>query len=1058
MSTDVAHSRMLQGFNPKKFCQMESSSSSDSDSDNSNLNNHTTRSEPALSTLLRSQRQHGRDSQPALTSSGGGGSGSSRASSTSSRRPKNVKGAAALVTELQMHVCPAKVGTCCEKPFDGSDVAILDAAKAAVLLRTEIFVTESSTRKNQMQNLLNLMWKLQRSDMPYVWPNPGEHHGLERKAKLGYHTETGFVCCCEICFTRLIDCCKPSGTPTSYWIGARHAFMRGETSCKYKRQLDVSSHRNQKQKMNTNIPVAMKNVGVENSEYSNTELSFLNWLGWYVQEGWAENSPIDLHWHLQYTTRKQVIDLYEKRCIEKNECACLMNEKGYIKCLRKLTKIPFMYPGHKHQLLVRFSKYSAFSKCLICLCLVLLLNGTLDANRRAELLAELQCHREVMYNERKLLHYDRQMSIDTHWHVCVMTDWMDKFKVRLPGLSMRSAKGAGVDDVKFVQPTVGIVMIFGFGTFYFVADSTVPGNANLNLEMLNVALQKMFATRCREAKPTPISVSEYMDGASVNRCATVLGFLQLLVKLGLLTKAQLTILLMGHSHELGDQNFGSVSHHLKSKGILLRVVEDLIREIPNAFTDERLKPREVIKLDVVHDWTGWLKPYIGKIANIKGLVPDVQRVHHLECHDDGIWYKQLQQDKGYWNRTPLDVLPYGMPEWDDLQLQLPSTNTAHWKHLKTEAQVQTTFFKLWDSRVHFPTAEHIFTKQLEAHYKEYFAEFSEGVTEDIKKRKVEGGQPGEDSESDDVELSADMDNSGDAEAAAVGGKRKTKSKGLKFKVLSDLEMYETRLKSTEHKITIREWPHAQNDAKERIFKDVIRPVVAPMYMVRSKAHPEGTKTETEHKNEVLAAFINGADDHAAMKEGRAALKKLYAPKEPNANKSKASLHKQSRDDANHTRKNSTKKEKGVQDVTKDIIRNIQARNPSVLTKEEQQVIASEDEAKVSADEDKEEELGNYAHLVFGVHKWTEIEGCEEGYDMMVGIEYEVEDLLEGEEQRQWVRLLHKYNSFDEFAAKLYLQNADAEAVLVEWRQGLDLNPSPNPNSNPSPANSNTLYQ
>lgn len=105
-------------------------------------------------------------------------------------------------------------------------------------------------------------------------------------------------------------------------------------------------------------------------------------------------------------------------------------------------------------------------------------------------------------------------------------------------------------------------------------------------------------------------------------------------------------------------------------------------------------------------------------------------------------------------------------------------------------------------------------------------------------------------------------------------------------------------------------------------------------------------------------------------------------------------------------------------------------------------------------------MGNYAHLVFGVHKWTEIEGCEEGYDMMVGIEYEVEDLLEGEEQRQWVRLLHKYNSFDEFAAKLYLQNADAEAVLVEWRQGLDLNPSPNPNSNPSPqaANSNTLYQ
>ena len=326
--------------------------------------------------------------------------------------------------------------------------------------------------------------------------------------------------------------------------------------------MEFSEHkhtRKTKHAANVQSSRAIQKTGACTDEYyTNTELAFLNWLGYYVKEGWAECSPIDLHWHLQYTTKKQIYEIYERRCNENNDVHSLMDHTGYKVALRKLNRIPFVHPGHHHPLLVRFSKYSAFSKCLICLCLVLLLNGTLDSQRRAELLAELRCHREVCYSERQILHFDRQMSIDSDWHVCVMTDWMDKFKVRVPGLSMRTGKGFGVDDVKYVQPTVGIVMIFGYGTFYFVADSTVPGNANLNLEMLNISLQRMFATRCREAKPTPISVSEYMDGAPVNRCHTVIGFLQWLVKMELLSKAQLTILLMGHSHELGDQNFGTV--------------------------------------------------------------------------------------------------------------------------------------------------------------------------------------------------------------------------------------------------------------------------------------------------------------------------------------------------------------------------------------------------------------------------------------------------------------------------------------------------------------------
>ena len=725
-------------------------------------------------------------------------------------------------------------------------------------------------------------------------------------------------------------------------------------------------------------------------------------------------------------------------------------------------------------MLIRFSKYSSFSKCLICLCLVLLLSGTLDPNRRAELLAELHCHRVICYNERKCLHYDRQMSVDTEWHVCVMTDWMDKFKVRLPGLSMRTAKGAGVDDVKFVQPTVGIVMIFGYGTFYFVADSTVPGNANLNLEMLNIALQRMFATRCREGKPTPISVSEYMDGAPVNRCATVLGFLQLLVKSGLLSKAQLDIMLMGHSHELGDQNFGSVSHHFKSKGIVLRDVTDLMREIPNAFTDEKLKPRDVIKIDVVHDWTAWLRPYIGQIANIKGLVPDIQRVHHLECHPDGIWYKQLQQDNGYWNRKPLDVLPYGVPEWSDLKLQLPSNHDGMKKHLKTEAQVQLNFFKLWNSHEHFRTAKHIFTQELRAHYEAYFAEFSEiRVVHNEKQKRWKDREATATGKHKGHTRVADEEGSGEAAAAAnVKGtsdtdtsnagtdasddehvdmkgteatkavnarqpkrKRNRKQQKMECVVLGDLTQYEARLIAGEHKITIGSWPLAKPEGTQRIFKDVIRPVVAiaPMYMVRGKANPDGVKTVTEHKNEVLSAFIDGADDHAAVKEGRAALLKLFTGKDEKNGKAKGSKA-NAPTTVTETASKKMMKQRAVQEATKQVLHNIHQRNPAALTPSEKAVCgASMPEDKDEAEEDMA--LGDYQHLVFGVHKHTFEQGGEDCFDIMVGIEYEEKDLQAGEDMRQWVRLLHKYESFGEFAKILYNQNSDSETVWVQWGEG-----------------------
>ena len=80
---------------------------------------------------------------------------------------------------------------------------------------------------------------------------------------------------------------------------------------------------------------------------------------------------------------------------------------------------------------------------------------------------------------------------------------------------------------------------------------------------------------------------------------------------------------------------------------------------------------------------------------------------------------------------------------------------------------------------------------------------------------------------------------------------------------------------------------------------------------------------------MLAAFINGADDHAAVKEGRAALKKMYTA-DAGPNLDDLVLKKAAR--------TTKKRQKEVQDVTKSIMKNIKARNAAVLTKEEHELI------------------------------------------------------------------------------------------------------------------------
>ena len=264
-------------------------------------------------------------------------------------------------------------------------------------------------------------------------------------------------------------------------------------------------------------------------------------------------------------------------------------------------------------------------------------------------------------------------------------------------------------------------------------------------------------------------------------------------------------------------------------------------------------------------------------------------------------------------------------------------------------------------------------------------------------------------------------------------KRNRKQQKMECVVLGDLTQYEARLIAGEHKITIGSWPLAKPEGTQRIFKDVIRPVVAPMYMVRGKANPDGVKTVTEHKNEVLSAFIDGADDHAAVKEGRAALLKLFTGKDEKNGKAKGSKAK-APTTATETASKKMMKQRAVQEATKQVLHNIHQRNPAALTPSEKAVCgASMPEDKDEAEEDMA--LGDYQHLVFGVHKHTFEQGGEDCFDIMVGIEYEEKDLQAGEDMRQWVRLLHKYESFGEFAKILYNQNSDSETVWVQWGEG-----------------------
>ena len=121
---------------------------------------------------------------------------SMKTTSVHSRRFESLKTATQVVSELGLRTCVGK--TTCDKPYDSTGDALLDAAKTAMSLRRRIFETAGLKITNTTQKVLDVLWDLQRHDAPLAWPNPSEHHAVTRKANLGYQTDRKYVWCISV--------------------------------------------------------------------------------------------------------------------------------------------------------------------------------------------------------------------------------------------------------------------------------------------------------------------------------------------------------------------------------------------------------------------------------------------------------------------------------------------------------------------------------------------------------------------------------------------------------------------------------------------------------------------------------------------------------------------------------------------------------------------------------------------------------------------------------------------------------------------------------------------
>lgn len=524
---------------------------------------------------------------------------------------------------------------------------------------------------------------------------------------------------CQTCFAATFDMLKPSGQFKTTWITARTSYCANEP---FQKQVPILTltpilisdlctwHSSVKQVRLTRRGRFKSSVTSNDltsqallEPFTDTQIQILMWLSEFAKRGYGEQSPVDGAFHMQYCTKQQCFKVYNDRCRDFGQEQ--VTERYFRQTLQKMNnkRTPWVPPGSDKPMRVRFHKYSAFGKCTVCIGIVLEVKATLNKATRAYLLNLLQCHRHTAYQEKQAWYMVRELAMANEMIWSLGQDNLDKRKTRMILLG-RELKGHGIDDVYFVNATLGVVPVAGVGNYVFIAAPHLPDNANLALEMVHLTLMDVTARYASRHADNgkyqgPAEFDLQVDGCSVNKNLTKMGYMAWLCATRQMTLCSDNYMIVGHTHDLMDSILAIISRWIKT-GLLIRTIQDLVQAVHDAFVKLSARPVRIIVLNSVHHWTLLFENKI-KLGRFKCHVPDSERPHRFEvCRATSgaveLWYKNLRQQSFYWNEVPLPLLEEAVPDLADLQIELPSNSQCLRNHLKSLAACRHKFLRIFE--------------------------------------------------------------------------------------------------------------------------------------------------------------------------------------------------------------------------------------------------------------------------------------------------------------------------------------------------------------------------
>lgn len=332
--------------------------------------------------------------------------------------------------------------------------------------------------------------------------------------------------------------------------------------------------------------------------------------------GWFQNFVSDIGEHMPHQEKVTLPAGMKKTDVWKLMTSDLDSQS--------LAKSSFMKIWKNSFSNITIVKENPFSKCHICTTLHFEYEqcGRYDKEGKKLIIDKKREHWEYVRKQKEAYYMRREAScLYPKRFLTIIIDGMDQKKTNIPILYTKARNSKQISNLQQVRTHLLGVLVHrdletsgmrkvGFGHFDLMQ---YPHDANLNLTVL-------LETLCEFKDALGTELHLQTDSASDNKNKTVLGFLGLLVHLGIFEECYLHMLPVGHTHEDIDSMFSNFSSSLKGD---IMTLDDLLQAFQKLSYVERGK---IVKL--VWDFKGWME---NSLINSHGLGDQFEfRIHTVD--------------------------------------------------------------------------------------------------------------------------------------------------------------------------------------------------------------------------------------------------------------------------------------------------------------------------------------------------------------------------------------------------------------------------------------------